>query len=85
MEKKKNDEAFDRDGDGNLKCDGLVGQDVRACNEMKKKEMVDDLPRDASGKLLCENLNGEEKGICVREKAGEAARKSIGIKTDGDL
>lgn len=84
MEKKEEKKGFERDGGGNLDCDGLAGQDFRACTEMKKKEILDDLPRDSSGVLVCENLSGEEKSVCQRQKASEAAKRSIGMKTESD-
>ena len=82
MDKKKGEGGFERDGKNNLVCDNLAGQDFKACNELRKKEIGDDLPRDADGKLVCENLDGDAKSICMRQKASEAAKKSIGMKED---
>ena len=76
---------FERDEDGVLVCEGLAGQDYRACEELRKKEQVDEMPRDASGNLDCgATADKDQKILCVRQKASETARKSIGMKTEGD-
>lgn len=75
---------FERDESGTLICDNLAGQDFKACQELKKKEMLDDLPRKDDGSLDCDQVSGDEKVVCRRQKASEVARKSIGMKTEGD-
>jgi len=75
---------FERDDNGVLICDGLAGQDYRACEELKKKEQIDEMPRDDSGNLDCDSGLARDKSLCVRQKASEAVRKSVGMKTEGD-
>ena len=85
MAENKTKKDFERDEDGELVCDGLAGQDFRACEELRKKEQVDEMPRDEAGNLDCSaTKDKDQKILCVRQKASETARKSIGMKTEGD-
>lgn len=80
MDDKKKPSGFQRDEKGKLKCETLAGQDRRACEELKKKEMLDELPRDEKGDLNCQGASGDKKVTCQRQKASEYVQKSVGMK-----
>jgi len=84
MAEKEKGKGFPRDEDGGLVCEGLAGQDYRACVELKKKERIDLMPRKDDGSLDCGQLSGDDKVACNRQKTSESVRKSMGMKTEGD-
>ena len=84
MAEQVKEKGFPRDEDGTLVCNGLAGQDYRACVELHKKERIDKMPRKDSGELDCGQLAGDEQRICNRQKTSESIRKSVGTKTEGD-
>ena len=84
MAEKSKKGEFPRDEEGKLVCSTLPGQDKKACQELSKKEMIDEFPRNDKGLLECSNLSGDDRVLCQRQKASEAVRKSVGLKTEGD-
>ena len=80
MSEKTKKTDFPRDGDGDVACGALAGQERKACEAVATKEAIDKMPRDDTGNLDCHTLRGEDRTLCVKQKTAETMKKSVGMR-----